>query len=263
VEPRTYRVEGVVLKAVPVEEADRLVTLFTRFHGKRVFRARGARRPASRLAGLTEPLTYARFLAVRGRSLDLLTQGEGLEAFRPLREDLDRLSRALYLLALVDLATPLDHPQPGLLDLLLTTLHALQEVEGEPALDRTLRWFEVRLADALGYCPQVGVCALCGADLAPGRHAFAPSAGGAVCPGCRPRVPGAVLPLSVNALKVLRFLVGAGERAVRRLRLRGPVAEEVQGLLRAYLEAVLEAPLPPLPYREGVPVGQGRAHPPE
>lgn len=256
-EPRTYRVEGLVLKAVPTGEADRWVTLFTRPYGKRTFLAKGARRPGGRLTGLTEPLTLARFLAVRGRHTDLLTQGEGLEAFLPLRRDLERLGRALYLLALVDAATAPDHPLPDLLDLLEAALRALQEVQGPEALERTLRWFELHLTGVLGYRPQVRACVLCGADLQPGRHAFAPSAGGAVCPLCRPRAPGAVLPLSVDALKVLRFLEGAGEREVRRLRLRGPAAEEVRSLLRAYLEAVLEAPLPPLPYQEGVPLGRG------
>ena len=53
--PRTYKTEGIVLKQMPLGEADRILTLYTTDQGKLRAVARGVRRPKSRLAGHLEP----------------------------------------------------------------------------------------------------------------------------------------------------------------------------------------------------------------
>src|SRR5919201_1208039 len=70
--PRTYRAEAIVLKGMDLGEADRIVTLYTRYFGKLRAIAKGARRPTSRLAGHVEPLAHATFhlLATALRHLD-------------------------------------------------------------------------------------------------------------------------------------------------------------------------------------------------
>src|ERR671934_2709485 len=86
--PRTYRAEAIVLKGMDLGEADRIVTLYTRYFGKLRAIAKGARRPTSRLAGHVEPLAHATFQLAKGRELDVITQAETRETYRGLRETL-------------------------------------------------------------------------------------------------------------------------------------------------------------------------------
>ena len=103
--PRSYRTEGIILHRINVGEADRILTVMTRNHGKIRCIAKGVRRPTSTKAASVELFTRSRLFLVKGRSLDLLTQSEVLERFSQIRTDLG-LSKACYHLAeLVDALT--------------------------------------------------------------------------------------------------------------------------------------------------------------
>ena len=68
---RTYRADALVLRSVPLGEADLLVTLFTRESGKVRAVAKGARRTTAKLVGHLEPLTVTRLALSWGRSWTL------------------------------------------------------------------------------------------------------------------------------------------------------------------------------------------------
>jgi len=64
-----YKTKAISLKTAPFAEADKMVTLFTREHGKIRVVAKSARRVPSRLGGRVESFTYAEmFIAQGGRS---------------------------------------------------------------------------------------------------------------------------------------------------------------------------------------------------
>ena len=66
-----------------------------------------------------------------------------------------------------------------------------------------LRYFEIRLLTAIGYEPVLQQCAHCANELRPEENGFRASLGGALCPQCSRFWERR---LSLNALKVLRFL---------------------------------------------------------
>ncbi len=75
-----YQDEGVVLRTVKLGEADRIVTLLTRDHGKIRAVAKGVRRTKSRFGGRLEPFMRVSFIA-EGRSLDVISQAESVSAY--------------------------------------------------------------------------------------------------------------------------------------------------------------------------------------
>jgi hypothetical protein len=68
---RVYTTDAIVLKRLNLGEADRIVTLYTPEHGKLRAIAKGARRPASRLAGHLELFSLGALQLARGRELDV------------------------------------------------------------------------------------------------------------------------------------------------------------------------------------------------
>src|SRR6266516_3377843 len=103
--PRVYRTEAVVLKGYDYGEADRILTLLTPEHGKVRAIAKGVRRTKSRKAGHLDLFTRSNLLLAHGRELDVLTQAEALETFRPVRENLWLSTCAHYVSELVDSLT--------------------------------------------------------------------------------------------------------------------------------------------------------------
>ena len=104
--PRVYKTEAIILRQRKLGEADKIITLYTPNYGKLEAVAKGVRRPKSRLAGHLEVLTYTSAMLAQGRNLDVVTQAQAIESFAPLRDDLNRLSRAFYAAELVDRFSP-------------------------------------------------------------------------------------------------------------------------------------------------------------
>ena len=234
--PRVYKTEAIVLRQRKLGEADKIVVLYTPNYGKLEAVAKGVRRPKSRLAGHLEVLTYTSVMLAQGRNLDVVTQAQAIEAFAPLRDDLERLSRALYAAELVDRFSPEGAESYHIFQLLLTTLRRLA---GDAGGDIALRYFEMQLLDLTGFRPQLQRCLGCQRSLTAIPNYFSPGAGGVLCPSCG---SGAVSsrPLSVNALKVLRLLQGGSFGDVLRVRIGSPLAREIEFHLRAYVIYVLE-----------------------
>ena len=230
--PRSYRCEAVVLKRHDFGEADRILVLFTRQAGKLRAVAKGVRRTTSRRAGHLELFTHVELQLARGRELDVLTQAETRNAFRALREDLERTSHAYLVVELADLFTEDEAEQPDLFELLVQTLSAL-EVAPDPRL--IVDHYQVKLLGILGFRPSLSQCLLCRQELEPGANAFSAFLGGALCPRCGPNETSA-RPISSDVLKVLRHLQRSGPPGTVQLRLPEPVAREVERTLRELSE---------------------------
>ena len=66
----TYRDEAVILRTHKLGEADRIVTLLTRYHGQVRAVAKGVRRTASKFGSRLEPFMVADIQFYEGRNLD-------------------------------------------------------------------------------------------------------------------------------------------------------------------------------------------------
>ncbi|MBO0840171.1 MAG: DNA repair protein RecO, partial [Sciscionella sp.] len=76
-----YRDHGVVLRVHKLGEADRIITLLTRKHGKVRAVAKGVRRTSSRFGARLEPFCHVDAQFYTGRSLDIVTQVQTVDAF--------------------------------------------------------------------------------------------------------------------------------------------------------------------------------------
>lgn len=234
--PRVYRAEAVVLRAQRLGDADRVLTLFTAQHGKLDAVAKGVRRQTSRKAGHLEPLTLTSLLLAHGRTLDIITDAQTVESFLPLREEIDRLARGLYVAELIDRFHAERAENYPAFRLLVETLEQLAHAA---PLDLVVRRFELLLLVHTGFAPRLDRCVACDAALTPVTNGFSIALGGVLCPSCVRMQPGAT-PLSVNALKVLRFLRQSSLDEALRLHLPPRLNAELETLLRGCIRAVLE-----------------------
>ena len=230
--PGIYKDEGVVLKAIKLGEADRIITLFTRHNGKVDAVAKGIRKTKSRFGGRLEPFTRVNLMLYRGRSLDTITSADILESFKAVRDDYRSLTAAAALAELVDKVTPDRERALQVYALLVSGLQAL--AAGGPAT--VVPAFYVKLLSISGYHPQLGVCGGCGStnDL----RGFSAALGGVVCESCLNEEEDAVN-LSNESLDSLKRLLASD------LGQPGNPDETTQltRMLRRYAEYHLERPL--------------------
>ncbi|MDO4784230.1 MAG: DNA repair protein RecO [Propionibacteriaceae bacterium] len=179
----TYRDEAVVLRTYPLGEADRIVVLLTRTHGKLRAVAKGVRRTSSKIGGRLEPGNHVDVQLATGRgSLDVVTQLEGLHVFS-FAADYPCFTAAQVLLETADrLAAEERTPMTAHYRLLLGALLALGrgDLAGETIVDSYL----LRALATSGYAMAIATCAACGAGQ--DRGWFAAGLGGVLCDRCRP-----------------------------------------------------------------------------
>ena len=235
---RLYRTEAIILKRNNFGEADRLLTLYTPYRGKYCVIAKGVRKPTSRKAGHLEILSHSKLLLARGRSLDIVTQAETISAFPNLRADLTKTSRAYYVVELIDRFTVEGIENYPLFELLL---QVLAWFNAESNIEVITRFYELRLLGLVGYQPQLFHCVRCDETIRPGDNQFSISEGGVVCPRCRDRFPEiTALPISVNALKVLRYLQLHTLEESYSLPLSPGIHRELERLMLKYITYHLE-----------------------
>jgi DNA repair protein RecO (recombination protein O) len=192
-----YRDDAIVLRTWKLGEADRIVNLLTRTHGKVRGVAKGVRKTTSRFGARLEPTSHIAVQLYQGRELDIVTQAEALDTFRSIRADLDRFAGASTMLEAVDQVAQERQSVPRIHELLLGALRALDA----SAAPLVVPGFLLKLLALEGLRPQVDGCVVCGDadDLV----AFDPVEGGALCSAHRRGTP-----VSPDAFRLLQLVLG-------------------------------------------------------
>ena len=223
-----YRDEGVVLRTLRLGEADRIVTLLTKGRGKVRAVAKGVRRTNSKFGARLEPLSHVAMLCWQGRELDIVNQVEVIDAFRAVREDLDRVAKGFTLLEVTDQLSQERHPTPRLYDMLVGALRTL--ADGDEAL--LVPGFLLKALALDGSSPVVDRCVTCG--VTEGLVAFDLVEGGVLCRSCRRGRS-----VSPEAIDILRHILGGGLAEALRMP-AGPVTDEVGTLSTEAMEVHLD-----------------------
>ncbi len=229
-----YRDQGVALRHYKLGEADRIIVFMTAGHGKVRAVAKGIRKTKSRFGARLEPPTHVNLLFYEGRELDIVSQAEAIDHFRPIRDDLGRMTDAMAMLEAVDQTAQERQPDARLYQMLVAALRTLSEREQRsPLLVAAFYW---KLLSMEGFGPILEQCASCDAPASAGAQlvAFDLSQGGALCRDCRRG-----LPVSPEALGILGRILGGGLAAALQEPDSG-VTTEVSALATHSMEQHLE-----------------------
>jgi DNA repair protein RecO (recombination protein O) len=232
-----YRDEAVVLRTQKLGEADRIVTLLTRRHGRVRAVAKGVRRTGSKFGSRVEPFMHVdvqlHVSGTGGSGLDIVTQAETVAPYgEAIAADYARYTAATAVLETAERLTA-EEREPSLRLFLLTVgaLRSLAEAAHAPTL--ILDAFILRALAISGYEPVLDACARCDS---PGPHgAFVVAAGGVVCADHRP--PGSPV-VSAESLALMAALL-SGDWTVADAS-SGKAQRAASGLIAAYLQWHLE-----------------------
>jgi len=171
--------EAIVLRTWPFQEADLLVSLFTREQGRVKGVARHAMRSRRRFGGALEPMTYVRASYAERPRQELMR----LDAFEilssPMSHPIDYArTAALQMVAeVLEEALPEHAPEDAVFRLALAVLSELQV--GRVWMPIT--YFALWMNRLMGWMPELGHCAACGLDLRGGAVWHSAMSDGVTC----------------------------------------------------------------------------------
>jgi DNA repair protein RecO (recombination protein O) len=146
-EQRAFKTEGIILKRSNYGEADKILTIYTKYHGKIRAIAKGVRKLTSRKAGSLELFNHTVVFLVKGKNLDIITETQCINLFKPWRRDLIKVGIAYYFCELVDKLTPDNQPSEIVFGLLREYLGMMNSQDNFSLV----RGFEEKLLHELGF----------------------------------------------------------------------------------------------------------------
>jgi DNA repair protein RecO (recombination protein O) len=238
--PVTYTTDAVVVRISNLGEADRIITLVTPVHGLIRGVAKAARKPGSKVGGHLDLLKYVSVSVRETYTLHGLSQASTLDGFRGLRNDLDRFSRASYIAEMAERFSVENGVNQPLFRLLTDALGKLEKTDN---LEMVIHFFEMRLLQLSGFAPELSRCVETGVDLEPASHLYSADRGGLVSSNARPVGETALLPASLNTIKLLRFLARAEFSEADRMKVGEDENRQLSRILRAQIHHVLDREL--------------------
>jgi DNA repair protein RecO (recombination protein O) len=221
------RDDAVVLRTYRSGEADRVVVLWTRHHGKVRVLAKGIRKTTSRLGGSLEALAHVRVDLVKTRGEFYVARHvEHRDRLATLRADYERINAGYAVVEVVDAIPADDLADEGIFDLLVRVLSTLDDAAYDPTLVPAS--FYLRLLALDGSAPVTDRCVNC--EREGPLVAFDAQVGGTLCAQCRSGHP-----LSGDALALIRRIQG-GELAAVLRQAPPPGAGEVMAIAQDSIE---------------------------
>lgn len=187
-------------------ESDLLVTFFTPHKGRLKGVAKGAMKSRKRFVNALDlfSLVSLEYAPRRQGNLCLLHSGKLLNAYPGLRADYASLSKASYLIELVEILFPPGVTEPELFELLNLSFESLSRGERSDLIPLL---FELKAMSMGGYRIDTTTCAKCGRRYqGEGSAVFVREKGGIACLKCAQpsSVSPPLKPASVKAIETLQ-----------------------------------------------------------
>jgi len=170
---------AIILRTYKTGEADKILVLYTKDHGKLRAVAKSSRKITSKLGARLEPLSHVNVILWRGRNLATVTGVDVIDNFLDIRSNLDKILMASTMVEIIDKFTLDEHENTDFFLLLSKALATLNKSFSPIILGAFC--FRVLMIEGLG--PQVDRCCSCNskAELV----AFNAQAGGLLCRQCQ------------------------------------------------------------------------------
>ncbi|WP_226036933.1 DNA repair protein RecO [Aquibacillus saliphilus] len=224
------KVEGIILRTQDYGETHKIITLLTKQRGKIGAIARGAKKPKSRMAAISQPFIHGEFLIQMGSGLSTVQQGEVSSSFRPIREDIVKTAYASYIAELTDKLLDQKIPDSYLYQQLLHTFEAIAEDKDAEILAII---YEFKMYRKAGFAPTVNQCVDCGETN--GGFSFSVSEGGILCQKCD-RFDSHSIPLSNSLVKLLRVFSKVDVARIGNISVKPDNKKLIQQLMEQYYE---------------------------
>ncbi|OQX50819.1 DNA repair protein RecO [candidate division CPR3 bacterium 4484_211] len=144
---------SLILKRRNLGEADRILTLLTKYHGKLSAVAKGIRRPTSKKGGNLDLLNLAEVKIAEGKNLAIITEAAVIKSFDKIKNSLAKTTQAYYICELINNLIPEGKNARQVFNLTLTTLNSLNSLipPAISSLNSLMKDFEIQLLKLSGF----------------------------------------------------------------------------------------------------------------
>ena len=241
--------EGIVLRQNKIANNRRIITLFTRSHGKINAGTNINERAKGRAALAIRPFTFAEYDIYKGQSYFNINNADVKKSYYSIGEDIDRYMVASKLLEYIDKTTEEEQIRPRLFDM---TIEFMESITNAKRNYMTLFYaFVVKSLALNGVMPDIKQCVSCGKSLQDVKTEnggkvkyFSVSGGGILCEDCYTRLDvrdaALIFKPDFDIVEVLDYFAKRPLSSFEKVSLKPAVSAGLQRILSEYLKYYLD-----------------------
>ncbi|MBI3495648.1 DNA repair protein RecO [Candidatus Berkelbacteria bacterium] len=223
---KSLSTRAVILRRANVNEADRLLTLFTQATGKLTVKAKGVRKPLSKLAGGLELFYLSQFHLVLGNSLYTVTEVTPEQTYPNIHRDLKRLELAYIVAEIVNKLTHDGTKNYHIFELMVASFAFIETHELDaPSRNIFAGWFLIQFLAAEGIRPELKNCVFCHRAVEGEALMWSHMQGG-LLHSEHVTAEAQAEPISQNLVKLMRLALASGVATVHNVKLDEAFARE-------------------------------------
>jgi len=225
------KTDAVVLKNNRFGEGDMILTLFSKKIGKLQAVNKGSKRSKSRFSPGVQLFSFGEFVLYKGKDLYQVSQVDVKDSFYKLREDVEKLAHASYILELTNSVIIEGQTNNRLFNDLIKCLDILSNMNID--FETLVKAYELKLLTYSGFKPKLDSCVNCGGNSM-GELRFSVKEGGLLCKQCIHEDIHA-FNISSTAVNVLQYLIHTDLMNISRLKIKTYILIELNRLLKPYI----------------------------
>lgn len=180
-----YVTEAINLKSYNLNDADKIIVMYSKENGLIKGVAKGIKKPKSKLGARMDLLVANSLQLLKGRSMDTIIQAQTLNNFKKSREDFDKIMFSSYVSELVmNLGEGSESASKDIYELLYKALNRISNSnEKKDVLIATIK-FQLKILLIMGFCVELDTCLCCGERVLDEEMFFSSKMGGIICEEC-------------------------------------------------------------------------------
>jgi DNA repair protein RecO (recombination protein O) len=180
-----YVTEAINLKSYNLNDADKIIVMYSKDNGLIKGVAKGIKKPKSKLGARMDLLVANTLQLLKGRSMDTIIQAQTVNNFRKTREDIDKLMYSSYISELVvNLGEGTEAISKDIYELLYKALNRVSVAESKKDALIAVIKFQLKLLLFMGLCVELDTCLCCRERVLDEEMFFSSQMGGIVCVEC-------------------------------------------------------------------------------
>ena len=180
-----YVTEAINLKSYNLNDADKIMVMYSKDNGLIKGVAKGIKKPKSRLGARMDLLVANSLQLLKGRSMDTILQAQTLNNFKKSRENFDKIVLSSYVSELImNFGEGTENASKEIYELLYKALNRISEAATKKDSLIAVIKFQLKLLLIMGFCVELDTCLCCRERVLDEEMFFSSSRGGIVCVDC-------------------------------------------------------------------------------
>lgn len=180
-----YVTDAINLKSYNLNDADKIIVMYSKDNGLIKGVAKGIKKPKSKLGARMDLLVANSLQLLKGRSMDTIIQAQTLNNFKKTREDFDKLMLSSYISELViNFGEGSENASKEIYDLLYKALNRISDSRDKKEALIAVIKFQLKILLIMGFCVELDTCLCCRERVLDEEMYFSSTMGGIVCKEC-------------------------------------------------------------------------------